>query len=108
MAGAANRLSRSSAKASAKRDVVGVAIVVASLMMFAGTATNLTRNILDHLGSGEAAFAPERILGIAVMLNLALILFGWRRYRDLAHEIDIRTAAEERAQALASKDPLTG
>lgn len=88
--------------------MVGMAIVIASLMMFAGTATNLTRNILDHLGSGESPFAPERALGIAVMLNLALILFGWRRYRDLSHEIDVRTAAEERAQALASKDPLTG
>jgi diguanylate cyclase (GGDEF)-like protein len=108
MAGGAKELSRSSAKTSAKRDMVGMAIVIASLMMFAGTATNLTRNILDHLGSGEAALAPERALGIAVMLNLALILFGWRRYRDLAHEIDVRTAAEERAQALASKDPLTG
>ena len=108
MAGGAKQMSRSSAKTSAKRDMVGVAIVVASLMMFAGTATNLTRNILDHLGSGQAALAPERALSIAVMLNLALILFGWRRYRDLAHEIDIRTAAEERAQALASKDPLTG
>ncbi len=108
MAGNAKRLSRGSAKTAAKRDVVGVAIVVASLMMFAGTATNLTRNILDHIGSGEASFAPERALGIAVMLNLALILFGWRRYRDLAHEIDVRTAAEERAQALASKDSLTG
>jgi diguanylate cyclase (GGDEF)-like protein len=88
--------------------MVGMAIVIASLVMFAGTATNLTRNVLYHLGSGEAALAPERVLGIAVMLNLALILFGWRRYRDLAHEIDVRTAAEERAQALASKDPLTG
>ena len=108
MARNAKGLSRGSAKSAAKRDIVGLAIVVASLIMFAGTATNLTRNIFDHLGSGESPFAPERALGIAVMLNLALILFGWRRYRDLAHEIDVRTAAEERAQALASKDPLTG
>ncbi len=107
MAGGAKQSSRSSAKTSAKRDMVGVAIVVASLMMFASTATTLTRNILDHLGSGQTA-PPDQALSIAVLLNVALILFGWRRYRDLAHEIDIRTAAEERAQALASTDPLTG
>jgi len=54
------------------------------------------------------AGGPDRILTTALLLNIALMLFGWRRYRDLAAEVVERTQAEERAQILAAKDPLTG
>jgi diguanylate cyclase (GGDEF)-like protein len=36
------------------------------------------------------------------------MLFGWRRYKDLTREVAERKAAEERAQILALRDPLTG
>src|SRR3546814_4863154 len=44
----------------------------------------------------------------ALLLNIALILFGWRRYRDLQIEVQQRKEAEERASLLAATDPLTG
>ena len=44
----------------------------------------------------------------AFLLNIALILFGWRRYRDLEAEVAERAAAEELAHSLAVTDPLTG
>jgi diguanylate cyclase (GGDEF)-like protein len=42
------------------------------------------------------------------MLNIALTIYGWRKYRDVKREVVERTAAEMRAQSLASTDPLTG
>jgi diguanylate cyclase (GGDEF)-like protein len=78
--------------ATARRDLLGGAITVAAIIMFVGT--------------GSAALSM--IVIIALLLNVALILFGWRRHRDLTREILERAAAEERATILASKDPLTG
>ena len=37
-------------------------------------------------------------LVVALLLNVALILFGWRRYEDLTREVRERTEAEERAR----------
>ena len=43
----------------------------------------------------------------ALLLNIALIIFGWRRYRQLTNEIAERRIAEVAAQQLAETDPLT-
>src|SRR5690606_17555485 len=40
--------------------------------------------------------------------NIALLIFGWRRYRDLNREIAERRKAEALAKELASRDALTG
>jgi len=47
------------------------------------------------------------IVGL-LLLNLALTIYGWRRYRDTARELVHRTAAESRAYEATSIDPLTG
>lgn len=52
--------------------------------------------------------APDPWLTNALILNVALLIFGWRRYRDLQDEIAHRRRAEERARELAETDPLTG
>ena len=44
----------------------------------------------------------------ALTLNVALILFGWRRYVDLQHEAERRAEGERRAVVLATTDPITG
>ncbi|MDV3257937.1 MAG: EAL domain-containing protein [Sphingomonas sp.] len=41
-------------------------------------------------------------------MNVALILFGWRRYVDLQHESEMRQQGEARAALLASTDGMTG
>ncbi len=92
--------------ASARRDLVSGAITVAAILMFVGTGSSVLASTIQHyFRDGKAADQP---LVIALLLNVALILFGWRRHRELAEEVTIRTAAEERAQLLAAKDPLTG
>ncbi|HVF37536.1 MAG TPA: EAL domain-containing protein, partial [Sphingomicrobium sp.] len=51
---------------------------------------------------------PElKIAAVALTLNVALILFGWRRYVDLQHEAEMRRQGEARAALIASTDGMT-
>ena len=47
-------------------------------------------------------------LTVAFLLNIALILFGWRRSKDLKQALDAYEAAERLAQRNANTDPGTG
>ncbi len=92
--------------ANARDDILTGAIVFVAIVMFVGTGGQMIGGIVAMIsGVGGGA---DRTLSIAVLLNVALILFGWRRYRDLSREVSERAAAEKRAQSLASRDPLTG
>lgn len=90
----------------AQKDIFTGAVVIAAIIMFVGTGTSVmtsTIEMISGVGGGS-----DRTLTVTLMLNIALILFGWRRYRDLTREVEERKAAEERAQTLALRDPLTG
>ncbi len=90
----------------AQRDIITGGVVVAAIIMFVGTGTSVVTTAIDTLnGVGGGS---DNTLSVALLLNIALMLFGWRRYRDLKHEVAERKAAEERAQILALRDPLTG
>jgi diguanylate cyclase (GGDEF)-like protein len=96
----------SSPAKAAQRDIVTGGIVVAAIIMFVGTGTSVltsTINMISGVGGGA-----DNTLTVALLLNIALMLFGWRRYKDLTREVAERKAAEERAQILALRDPLTG
>ncbi|WP_374526601.1 putative bifunctional diguanylate cyclase/phosphodiesterase [Sphingopyxis sp.] len=90
----------------ARRDILAGGIVVAGILLFIGTGGSVMQSavqLLIGIGGG-----PDRVLSVALILNVALILFGWRRYEDLNREIRERTEAEQRARYLADTDPLTG
>ncbi len=90
---------------SARRDIVALGIAVAAVLMLIGTGGSvLPQTLRALLGSGGR---PDVILANALLLNIALIIFGWRRYRELLREIEVRRQAEARAQVLAATDPLT-
>lgn len=89
-----------------RADLVSGAITVAAILLFIGIGSAVLTTSFRHVFAGGNGADPTLV--IALLLNIALILFGWRRHRELAHEVTVRTAAEERAQQLASKDPLTG
>lgn len=99
------RTDKSSA-ASVGNDRLSALIVIFAILMFVGTAGTIVSEAIAAL-SGKGS-GSDRMLVSAFLLNIALILFGWRRYRDLAAEIEVRTEAEERAHQLAITDPLTG
>ena len=92
--------------ASQRPDLLSGAISVAAILLFVGTGSSVLSKTLQHYLQGGAP--ADRTLVIALLLNVALILFGWRRHHALSQEVRIRAAAEERAQQLASRDPLTG
>ncbi|TPG43702.1 EAL domain-containing protein [Sphingomonas koreensis] len=87
-------------------DLVTGAITVAAILLFVGTGSAVLSNILKQYLSGGPA--PDQTLVIALLLNVALILLGWRRHTMLSSELLVSAAAEERAQQLAARDPLTG
>ena len=95
-----------SRESNARNDVVTGGIIVAAIIMFVGTGGRVMSSVVDTL-SGVGG-GVDRTLSVALLLNIALIMFGWRRYKDLSNEIVERTQAEQRAQVLASRDPLTG
>lgn len=90
----------------AQKDIFTGAVVIAALIMFVGTGTSVMTRAVDIISGVGGGI--DQTLSIALMLNIALILFGWRRYNDLTREVSERKAAEERAQTLALRDPLTG
>jgi diguanylate cyclase (GGDEF)-like protein len=89
-----------------RQDLLAGAITFAAIVLFIVNGGNSLGGFVRWAsGMGPAA---DRVLAGALLLNIALVLFGWRRYRDLTREVQERTAAEERARLLASRDPLTG
>lgn len=90
----------------AERDFIALGIATGAILMFVGTGGSVLPMILRNLRGIGAA--PDTMLVNALLLNIALIIFGWRRYRELTQEIAERREAEEAARRLAETDPLTG
>jgi diguanylate cyclase (GGDEF)-like protein len=89
----------------AERDVIALGIAAAAIIMLVGTGGSVVPQVMNALiGNGAR---PDLLLANALLLNIALIIFGWRRYRELTREIAERRRAEARAQLLAATDPLT-
>ena len=90
----------------AGRDIVALGIAVAAIIMFVGNGgTVLSQIVRAEVGRGAG---PDRAMIIALLLNIALVIFGWRRYCDLSGEVVMRRAGERQAHALANLDALTG
>jgi len=86
--------------------VVALGIAIASIVMFVGIGGSVMSQVVrSAFGDGVA---PDNLLTSAMLLNVALVIFGWRRYRELTQEVSDRRAAEETARVLAETDPLTG
>jgi diguanylate cyclase (GGDEF)-like protein len=89
----------------AERDIIALGIAVAAIIMLIGTGGSVLPKAMHAImGTGGR---PDMILVNALLLNVALIIFGWRRYRELTNEIAERRRAEARARRLAETDPLT-
>ncbi len=80
-----------------RSDIVALAVAMAAILMFVGNGGSaLTQAIKAMAGTG---LGPDRLLSSALYLNIALIIFGWRRYRELTGEVTERRRAEARAAA---------
>jgi diguanylate cyclase (GGDEF)-like protein len=90
---------------SARRDAIVLLVLITAVMLLIWNGSAF----FHDLRIDEARFGRDiRIASTALTLNVALILFGWRRYVDLQHEAEMREEHERRAAVLATTDPTTG
>jgi diguanylate cyclase (GGDEF)-like protein len=87
-------------------DYVTGAITGGAIILFVGTGSTVLGSVLRSL-AGNGGDVDEMQL-VAMLLNIAIILLGWRGYRHKVHEVRDLAAAGQRAEKLAAHDPLTG
>jgi diguanylate cyclase (GGDEF)-like protein len=89
-----------------ERDLVAFGIAAAAIILFIGTGgTVMPQLVSAWRGLSEQ---PDLLLSNALLLNIALILLGWNRYKSMHAELGDRRRSEEEARRLAQIDPLTG
>lgn len=94
-----------SSLANARRDVLVLSILIAAVFLLIWNGSEL----FERLTQAKTGLGPGlKVAMIALTLNVALILFGWRRYVDLQHESEMRREGEARAALIASTDGMTG
>ena len=77
---------------------------IAALLLFVAIGSKVVPSAL--LGTPLPDSAST--LKVAFLLNIAIILFGWRRSKDLKDALDAFEASERLAQRNANTDPATG
>ncbi len=75
---------------------------IAAILVFVGLGSQVLGPALG------GASVPNSTLTMAFLLNIAIILFGWRRSKDLREALDAYEAAERLAERNANTDPTTG
>jgi len=89
-----------------RRDTIISLVTLGAILLFVCTASTVLATVVQRQMMGNAT--TDRTLTIALILNIALILFGWRRHTDLRRDILVQIAADDRAQLLSGRDSLTG
>ena len=95
---------RSKAVRIASSHVITTCATIAAILLFVA----LGSKIVPAAIAGVAVTDAEGTLHVAFLLNIAIILFGWRRSKDLKEALDAYEAAERLAQRNANTDPGTG
>ena len=88
------------------RDTITLGIAAAAITLFVGTGGQALQQVIKAMqGHG---LGPDNLMVSALLLNVALILLGWRHYRQLVTEVNLHRQAEVQAKQLADRDHLTG
>ncbi len=88
------------------QDVLLLGTCFAAIILFVGTGSKVLAQLLG--AANGVGVSQNGLMTGALLLNIALIIFGWRRHRDLVAEVRERSNAEHQARLLAETDPLTG
>ena len=101
-----NILRRSASKAVrlAGSHLITTCATMAAILLFVG----LGSQILPRAIAGVALPPSGGSLRLAFILNIAIILFGWRRAKDLRNALDAHEQAERAAHRNANSDHATG
>ena len=84
--------------------IITTCATIAALLLFVAIGSQL----LPAAIFGGPLPAAASTLRVAFLLNIAIILFGWRRSKDLRVALDAYEAAHRQAQQNANTDPTTG
>jgi diguanylate cyclase (GGDEF)-like protein len=88
-----------------REDFLTGCIAAAAILIFAGSAgKTLWPSLAYLLNVGGGA---DRVAGMALLLNIALLVFALARHRDARRAMEQRLAAEERAHRLRTRDLQT-
>jgi diguanylate cyclase (GGDEF)-like protein len=88
----------------ARSHVITTCSTVAAILLFVILGSQVLPPALHDAPLPDSAST----LKVAFLLNIAIILFGWRRSKDLKDALDAYEAAERLAQTNANTDPGTG
>jgi diguanylate cyclase (GGDEF)-like protein len=88
------------------RDAI-VLLVLGVITFLLADAYDLPPHLLQF-GLDYADWEMDDLIFVVFMLSAAMMIYGFRRYKDLSREIEARTAAERDAREQARHDPLTG
>jgi diguanylate cyclase (GGDEF)-like protein len=77
---------------------------LAALLLFVGLGSQVVPGALG----GAPLPDSHSTLTVAFLLNIAIILFGWRRSKDLKEALDAYEESERLARRNANTDPATG
>jgi diguanylate cyclase (GGDEF)-like protein len=83
--------------------ILGIGAIIFALADIYELPPHLLQFGLDH-----ADWEIDDLIFVVFMLSAAMMIYGFRRYQDLAREIKARTVAELEARKMARHDPLTG
>jgi len=88
----------------ASSHVITSCATAAAILLFVAIGSKI---VPAALGTAPA-LNPGNTLSVAFLLNIAIILFGWRRSKDLKEALDAYDAAARLADRNANTDPTTG
>ena len=95
---------RSKAVSIAGSHLITSCATIAALFLFVGLGSQLLPAAFGNVAQSDSTGT----LTVAFLLNIAIILFGWRRSKDLRDALEAYEAAERLAQRNANTDPNTG
>ena len=98
------RKPRSKAVRIAGSHVITTCATIAAILLFVLLGSQVVPAALQGATLPDSAST----LKVAFLLNIAIILFGWRRSKDLKDALDAYEAADRLAQSNANTDPATG
>lgn len=101
-----NDVKRVTSKAArlAASHVITSCATLAAILMFVGLGSQIIPSAIAGIQLPESSAS----LKTAFILNIAIILFGWRRSKDLRDALNAHERAERDAHRNANTDPTTG
>ena len=88
----------------ASSHVITSCATIAAILLFVALGSKVVPAAIAGMELTDSAGT----LKVAFLLNIAIILFGWRRSKDLKEALEAYEAAERLAQRNANTDPGTG